>query len=182
MPRLIHLNGPTGVGKSAIAARYAAEHPLTLNLDADEILRLVGGWRDDFSGAVSLVRPLALAMAATHLAGGHDVVMPQLIMRRDQQARFAEVAREAGADYLEFVLLAPPEVTVERYRRRDHHIDHVVETLGGARVIGQSHDRLAGYLTAQSRVLDTGGDDVEQTYKTLIAVLAEVPGTVGPAG
>ncbi len=56
MPRLIHLNGPTGVGKSTIAARYAAGHPKTLNLDADEIVRLIGGWREDFHGAVGLAR------------------------------------------------------------------------------------------------------------------------------
>lgn len=170
MPRLIHLNGPTGVGKSTIAARYAADHPRTLNLDADEIVRLIGGWRDDFHGTVGLVRPLALTMAITHLSSGNDVVMPQLIMRHGERDRFADAAKSAGADYLEFVLLAPRETTINRYRRRDHHIDHVVEALGGATVIEQSYDRLATYLTADSTILEAGAD-VDQTYESLLTAL-----------
>ncbi|GGM91534.1 hypothetical protein GCM10011609_31020 [Lentzea pudingi] len=170
MPRLIHLNGPTGVGKSTIAARYAADHPGTLDLDADEIVRLVGGWREDFYGAVDLVRPLALAMAATHLASGNDVVMPQLIMRRGERDRFAAAARSAGADYVEFVLLTPPETVLDRYRRREHHIDHVVEALGGEQVIRSSHDRVTAYLTPATTVLDATGD-ADATYAALRAAL-----------
>ncbi len=170
VPRLIHLNGPAGVGKSTIAARYTADHPKTLNLDADEIVRLIGGWRDDFHGTVGLVRPLALTMAAAHLSSGNDVVMPQLITRRGERDRFAAAAKSAGADYLEFVLLAPREITISRYRQRDHHIDHAVEALGGATVIEQSYDRLAAYLTEDSAVLDAGSG-VDQTYLALLAAL-----------
>ncbi|MGW4211037.1 AAA family ATPase [Lentzea sp. NPDC004789] len=176
MPRLIHLNGPTGVGKSTIAARYAAEHPGTLDLDADEIVRLVGGWQDDFPGTVGLVRPLALAMARTHLSSGHDVVMPQLVTDRGQRARFAAAAAEAGADYAEFVLLAPPETTIGRFRRRGHHLDPAVEALGGAAAIRRIHDRLVAYLTPDTTVIDTAGHDTGQTYEALIAALSGHPG------
>jgi predicted kinase len=172
VPRLIHLNGPTGVGKSTIAARYAAGHPKTLNLDADEILRLVGGWQDDFSGTVHLVRPLALTMAATHLSSGHDVVMPQLIARRSERDRFAETARSVGGEYLEFVLLAPVEVVVERFRERAHHIDAVVEAVGGATMIHRICEEFAGYLTPESVVIETGETGVDQTYQALVAALA----------
>jgi predicted kinase len=171
VPALIHLNGPTGVGKSTIAARYAAEHPKTLNLDADEIVRLVGGWQDDFFGTVDLVRPLALAMAATHLSSGHDVVMPQLVARRGERDRFAETAHRAGADYLEFVLLAPADVAVRRFQRRDHHIDGAVEALGGARMIHRICGQFAGYVTPDSVVIETGEVDAEQTYQALLAAL-----------
>ena len=173
VPRLIHLNGPTGVGKSTIAARYAADHPGTLNLDADEIVRLIGGWREDFYGAVDLVRPLAVTMAVTHLSSGNDVVMPQLVMRHGERDRFAGAARSAGADYLEFVLLAPRETTISRFRQREHHIDHVVEALGGAAVIERSHDRLAAYLTEDSTVLEAH-DGVDQTYQALLDALARL--------
>jgi predicted kinase len=175
VPKLIHLNGPTGVGKSTLAARYAAAHPKTLNLDADEIVRLVGGWREDFYGAIDLVRPLALTMAATHLASGNDVVMPQLIMRHTERDKFAGAAACAGADYLEFVLLTPPETAISRYRHREHHIDHVVEALGGASVIQQSHERISAYLTPATTVIDATGD-VGRTYTKLIEALAEKVG------
>ncbi|PWK87379.1 putative kinase [Lentzea atacamensis] len=175
VPRLIHLNGPTGVGKSTIAARYAAAHPRTLNLDADEIARLIGGWQDDFHGTVGLVRPLAITMATHHLATGHDVVMPQLIARHAERERFAEAARSTGAQYLEFVLLAPAGVVTRRFRQRDHHIDHVVEALGGVTAVERSCALLADYVTADSIVIETGGDDADRTYETLIAALSARP-------
>jgi len=173
VPRLIHLNGPTGVGKSTLAARYAADHPKTLNLDADEIVRLVGGWQDDFGGTVKLVRPLALTMAATHLSSGHDVVMPQLVTDRTQRASFAEAAASAGAHYVEVVLLAPPDTTIDRFRRRDHHVDPAVEALGGAGLIHRIHHHLAAYLTPDTTVIQTADTSVDETYETLIAILGD---------
>ncbi|MDT7784597.1 MAG: hypothetical protein QOF58_3016 [Pseudonocardiales bacterium] len=173
MPRLIHLNGPTGVGKSTIAARYAAEHPKTLNLDADEIVRMIGGWQDDFFGTVDLVRPLAITMAKHHLASGHDVVMPQLVNRHDQRDRFAEAALSVGADYREIVLLAPAEVAVGRFRERAHHVDGVVEKHGGEALINRICGQFAAYLTPESVVIQTAGQDPDETYETLIAALSE---------
>jgi len=79
VPRLIHLNGPPGIGKSTIANLYAEHHPGALNLDIDEVRRLIGGWREDFVWAGEVVRPIAINMAATHLRQGFDVVMPQFI-------------------------------------------------------------------------------------------------------
>lgn len=35
MPRLIHLNGPSRVGKTTLARRYVDEHPGALVLDLD---------------------------------------------------------------------------------------------------------------------------------------------------
>ncbi|MFD9697814.1 AAA family ATPase [Lentzea sp. NPDC059081] len=172
MPRLIHLNGATGVGKSTIAARYAADHPRTLNLDADEIVRLVGGWRDDFYGTVDLVRPLALAMAATHLGLGNDVVMPQLIAVDSERDRFAAVARAARADYREFVLVAPAETMIDRFHRRGHPIDPAIEAMGGEKLIRRAHAHFGTYITPGTRTIDTAGASVDETYDELLAALS----------
>ncbi|KOV90175.1 hypothetical protein ADL03_00775 [Nocardia sp. NRRL S-836] len=170
---MIHLNGPTGVGKSTLAARYAAGHPLTLNLDADEIVRLVGGWRDDFFATVDLVRPLAITMATHHLATGHDVVMPQLVTNLGQRAAFAGAATAAGARYVEVVLLAPRDTAIERFRARSHPIDEVVERLGGAALIHRVYDDLAAYLTPEATVVETGQDGPDAAYEALLAALGE---------
>lgn len=81
MARLIHLNGPPAIGKSTLAARYADEHPGTLNLDIDRLLPLVGGWTEPANDTHLLLRPAARAMARAQLAGGHDVVLPQYLAR-----------------------------------------------------------------------------------------------------
>lgn len=174
MPRLIHLNGPTGVGKSTTAARYAADHPLTLNLDADQIVRLVGGWQDDFFATVDLVRPLAITMAVTHLTSGHDVVMPQLVANRGQRQAFVDAAESAGARYVEVTLLAPRDTAIDRFRAREHHINHVVEQLGGERLIHKVYDDFAAYLTPDTTVIETGGDDPEATYRSLLVALGQI--------
>ena len=71
-PRLIVLNGPPAAGKSTLARRYAADHPLTLNLDVDRVRDLIGGWRDDPGAAGLLARSVAVAAARTHLLAGRD--------------------------------------------------------------------------------------------------------------
>ncbi|WP_157237202.1 hypothetical protein [Promicromonospora sukumoe] len=43
MPRLVLLNGLPGVGKSALAAAWAARRPGTLNLDIDVVRALIIG-------------------------------------------------------------------------------------------------------------------------------------------
>ncbi|GHH74331.1 AAA family ATPase [Promicromonospora soli] len=94
MTRLILLNGLPGVGKSTVAAAWAARHPGTLNLDIDLVRSLISGEARDTAGPA---RALGLAMAVEHLRGGHDVVVPQLVARADQVPRFADAAAAASA-------------------------------------------------------------------------------------
>jgi hypothetical protein len=73
--RLIHLNGPPGVGKSTLARRYAAEHPGTLLCDLDLLRTWISGWQDDREAA-DRTRTAGLAMMSAYLATGRDVVLP----------------------------------------------------------------------------------------------------------
>lgn len=81
MSVLIRINGPPGIGKSTIAQLYADRHPGVRNLDIDKIPGLIGGWQHRFAETGELVRPIAKAMARTHLEAGGDVVMPHFIGR-----------------------------------------------------------------------------------------------------
>ena len=101
MTRLIHLNGPPGVGKSTLAQRYADEHPGVLNLDIDRVATLIGGWQQDFGASLPPARALVVAMAQAHLGSDRDVVLPQLVTSTDQAKRFEDAAVRAGATYLE---------------------------------------------------------------------------------
>lgn len=96
-PRLILLNGLPGVGKSTLARAYVADRPGVLNLDIDVLRTLLGG---DWSESAELGRTLGLQVAAAHLANGHDVVIPQLVARQEQLARF-----EAAATGFAFVMV-----------------------------------------------------------------------------
>lgn len=109
--RLILLNGLPGVGKSTVAAAWSVRHPGTLCLDIDLVRALISG---DPRDTAEPARALGLAMAAVHLRGGHDVVVPQLVARPDQVARFADIAARGGARFVHVLVEAPDDVVADR--------------------------------------------------------------------
>lgn len=183
MPRLIHLNGPSGIGKSTIARSYAERHPGVLNLDTDHVVRLIGGWRDTFFETFKAAQLLTRAMAETHLRTGHDVVMPQLATRVVDIEAFEAAAAGCGAEYREILLTADKPVALERFAGRvadgaaaTKGIDDVVQERGGTAVVGRIHDQLAAYLPQRPAcvVVPTDGRAPEQTYDDVLAALAPV--------
>jgi 8-oxo-dGTP pyrophosphatase MutT (NUDIX family)/predicted kinase len=185
VPRLIHLNGPPGIGKSTLAQWYVDEHPGVLNLDIDQLRSLVGGWRDRFAETGELVRPLALGMAGTHLRAGYDVVLPQYLGRLSEIQRFARVARDADAAFCEIVLMDTREHSVQRFTDRSHaaalpwhrDVQAVVERGGGASLLGEMHDQLREILPSRpyAVVVPSHDGQIQQNYDALLANLDQCP-------
>jgi predicted kinase len=180
VPRLIHLNGPSGIGKSTIAQAYTEQHPGVLNLDTDRVVCLIGGWRETFFETFKAAQLLTAAMAAAHLRTGHDVVMPQLATRLVDVAPFEAVAEDAGAVYREILLTADKAVACDRFAARAAHgdpatkgIDDVVNERGGTAVVGRIHDQLAAYLPQRPDcvVVRTDGCAPDATYAAVLAHL-----------
>ncbi|MFC0434276.1 AAA family ATPase [Kutzneria buriramensis] len=181
MAQLIHLNGPSGVGKSTVARMYADRHPGVLNLDTDVVVGLIGGWRDNFWEALKAGRLLAIGMAETHLSAGHDVVMPQLATKWEEVEGFQAAAERAGAEYREIVLMADKQQAIDRFAGRStdgeaaQHIAEIVARGGGPVLLERIHDHLTAYLIGRPDcvVVPTGGRDPVQTHDAVLAALAE---------
>jgi predicted kinase len=175
---LIHLNGAPGVGKSTLAERYVAEHPGVLNCDIDRLRCFIGGWADDFGEVGRIVRPLALAMIKTHLDGGHDVLLPQMLVNEDERARFRTAALEAGHAYVHILLKAPPGEARSRFygRLEDDPLHTVIRDVidgdGGEVAIDALERRLAqrAEATGDAVCIDVGVD-VEQAYRSVVAAI-----------
>jgi predicted kinase len=136
VPTLLHLNGPSGVGKSTVARAYAARHPGTLVCDIDELRSWVSGWEDDFVGTGEAVRATALALLTAYLGTGRDVGLPQLIVTPAQAERFEAAAAAAGASYVAVVLDVAPETLLSRLRGRPRTpvndvVARIIEERGG---------------------------------------------------
>lgn len=61
--KLILLNGPLGSDKSTLAECYADNHPVTLNLDIDNIWSTISHWREQKEVTGPLSKNIALTMA-----------------------------------------------------------------------------------------------------------------------
>lgn len=182
MPRLLLLNGPPGCGKSTLASRYVDQHPLALDLDVDRVRGLLGRWQDSPTESGLLARRLALAMARDHLAGGRDVVVPQLVARPQFLEQLEALAAEVGARFVEVVLLDSWEATVARLAHRTAaaldpaHVEaqQMLDRSGGLPALQEMYDRLVALLPSRptATVMPTHEGDPDRTYRDLMSRVA----------
>lgn len=179
MPRLVLLNGPPGIGKSTVARRYVADHPLALCLDVDDVRRSLGAWDTDAATSGELARDLAAAMAAAHLGAGHDVVVPQYLGVADFATRLESVAAAAGASFHEIVLMDGKEEALARFAARAgdpasaaHHAE-AARTAGGPEGLPAMYDRLIALVATRhdARVVPTRAGAVEEAYRAVLEAL-----------
>lgn len=175
-PRLLLLNGMPGIGKSTLAGRFAGARPGCVVLDADRIWRSMPGYP---SVPVDFARGQVLARAAAHLGDGDDVVVPQLVARIDQLARFEDVARQVGARFVHVLLVDAGADPVARFHRRSGsdrwhtEVRDLVERGGGDEVLGHYLDGLGDVLGARPDVVivRSAEGDPEGTWAALVDTL-----------
>jgi AAA domain len=175
--RLIHLNGPSRVGKSTLARRYADNHPGTLCLEIDALVGQVDGWREDFSAAFLVARARSLALAKSHLIDGQDVVVPQLVTIFDDEGNpFEAAAAEAGARFVEVALLVDIDEHTRRLREKEPASDVETRIQSGLEttdLVERIRRHLAEYLDRRPHTiqLNTTGLTIDQTYVRLTNLL-----------
>ncbi len=175
-PLVLHLNGPPGVGKSTLAKLWADAHSGTLLLDIDALRTWVSGWHEDFAATGVVIRPLALAMLAAHVANGGNAVLPQLLADPDELATFERATIHAGGRFVEVFLEA--EDLAERFAARERTlpwleaVHELVERAPADLVISYAArlDALAETRPDAIRIPTRSGD-VDGAYAALVAAV-----------
>ncbi|THV42275.1 AAA family ATPase [Glycomyces buryatensis] len=176
MPRLILLNGAPATGKSTLAERYLADHPMALNLDIDRLRRWLGRWKDDPGAAGLRARAIALAGARDHLTAGFDVVVPQLLGRTEFIEQLEATAAEAGARFHEIYLEDSVENALRRFAARTEaaadpvHADAHVLLPDGEATLRRMHEAVEAMKAKRPQAIGvkTIPGDVERTYAALL--------------
>lgn len=180
MPRLIHLNGPSRVGKSTLARRYANEHPGTLALDLDVLAGLIGGWEEDFSAALEMARGHGRELAVRHLRSGFDVILPQLVTIHDRgpDPAFEEAACTADATYIQVALMVDDQEHLQRLESKlptskvEARVQAALED-PESDLVHRIRGHLNDYLPKRPHTIriDTTGLGEDASYKRLVNAL-----------
>lgn len=118
--KLIILNGPSGVGKSTLAARLHEQVPGSELLDIDAVRRTILNYRENKEGSLKLAYEQALAFAEQRLQEGKDVIVDKNILEHEVLDAFISSARSAGAEAYEFILFADKESVQARADARGY--------------------------------------------------------------
>lgn len=175
---LLVVNGAPGVGKSALAERYARDHALALIIDIDDLRRHLGQW-EDIDASKLVARDLAIALIADHLARGGDVVVPQFFGRREFVDRLRGLVDDAGASFVEVLLVDDDEAVVGRFRARRAEllargIRHPEADIGDDDVAAKIRAASAGLhrdAAALGLPVIPMGSGVEPAYAALLACI-----------
>jgi hypothetical protein len=146
-------------------------------VDIDAIRTGIAGWAEEPDSKRS-ARELGFTMAAEHLAAGHDVVLPQLLIVPEVIERIERIAHDNLARHVEIILLADHDDLAERLRSRPaSERDHPRDLFTDDDLIAQtawSIRSLGDIATARptARVIDVSG----LTEAAALDLVAEVAG------
>lgn len=181
MAKLIILNGPLGSGKSTLAERYAKGHPVSLNLDIDNVWSMISHWREQKEITGPLSKKIALAMAKVALSDGHDVVVPQILQTEDLANSFQTLATECDATYYEILLDVPKDEAIKRFIERGKSQGHptgfheggIIATSGREAKLAEMHDNMMAVASNRSHTIRVEPilNDIEATYNELVKAI-----------
>lgn len=175
--KLIILYGFASSGKSTLAKQYTENHPMTIAIEGDELIGMIGGWRNNESDARQLVSEYTKSMTEIHLGSGHDVVIPYLLNEASHSVVFKQIATKHNAEFYEVYIDIDKEDAVNRLISRGCWGEK------GSRALTENdREELEGRFDYMNNVMQQlpgvvsiGSElnDIDSAYHNLITVLID---------
>jgi predicted kinase len=108
------LNGPTGVGKSTLAARLHEQISTSILIHIDELRRTIPNYREKRKESLELAYQMAASAMEQHFRNGNDVIIDKTIADAEVLDRFIDIARKYNVEVYEFLLFAEKDVLQKR--------------------------------------------------------------------
>ena len=116
--KLIILYGFAASGKTTIATKYISDHPLSMMIEEDLLIDMVGQWRKFEDKARDLVYKHICSIVKNQLQAGYVVILPCLLTDATRAESFQRIAEEAGCPLYEVYLEGSKEVAITRLLKR----------------------------------------------------------------
>lgn len=168
--KLIILNGPTGVGKSTLAARLHREMPSSVLIDIDELRRTIPDYRERREESLRQAYELAAKSIEENLEVGKDVIIDKTIGDTNVLDRFVATAQECGADACELLLFADKGTVRARADARGYKPGGLL-TPERVEEHWERANELRG-LRKKALVIDTTGLRPDEVFSATLAALA----------
>jgi len=117
-PKLILLYGFASSGKTTLSKKYISEHPLSMSIEGDQIISMIGGWRGQWEQAREMVHEYTKKIVESHLDNEHDVLLPYLLLNPVHAEDFENIAKEKSVDFYEVNIEIKREEAIKRLLER----------------------------------------------------------------
>ena len=174
-PTLILLYGFAASGKTTLAKRYLEDHPLSLVVEGDVLIAMLGRWREHAREAGQLKLALEESLVTTHLRSGYDVLLPILPHDAALAERYEAIAHEAKAAFVEVLLDLDREEAITRLLKRGNWGETGLPPLteSDRPRIEKKYDQMMAAMNQREnivRIYPKEGE-ITETYATLIATI-----------
>lgn len=175
-PRLILLYGFASSGKTTLAKKYTDEHPLSIAVEGDQIISMMGQWRKHEEKARELVFEHTKSIVKNHLSAGYDVLLPYLLTNPDHTKKFEILAKELSIPFYEIYIEIKRDDAIERLLARGEwgEEDSPKLTNNDLPEINNLFDTMEKAMNERSNVQAIAAElgNVQDSYKKLLSAIA----------
>jgi predicted kinase len=175
-PKLIMLYGFAASGKTTLLKKYLQEHPFALSIEGDQIISMMGMWRQHEKEAREIVFEHTKVMVANHLEKGYDVLLPYLLTQHTDAETFEKIAAESSSDFYEVYISINRDEAIRRLLKRGiwGEEDSPQLTNDDLPEINKLYDEMESAMKNRMTIKTIASDfgDIEGAYSQFIATVS----------